>query len=81
MEAVAIPSFIDESKNRMGARGDGVNNDIEMFELADEAYAVENAAPELKAIATGIIAGNKEDGVAKRLEQNIRPVGKKKFCH
>lgn len=80
MEAVAIPRFIDESKNRMGTRGDGVN-DIEMFELADEAYAVENAAPELKAIATGIIAGNKEDGVAKRLEQNIRTVGKKKFCH
>lgn len=61
--------------NYVIAFGDGVN-DIEMFELADEAYAIENAAPELKAIVTGIIAGNNEDGVAKWLEQNIRTVGK-----
>ena len=51
------------------AFADGVN-DIEMFRLADEAYAVENAAPELKAIATDVIGGNNQDGVAKWLEQN-----------
>lgn len=51
------------------AFGDAVN-DIEMFELADEAYAVENAAPELKAAATAVIGGNNQDGVAKWLEQN-----------
>lgn len=50
------------------AFGDGVN-DIEMFELADEAYAVENAAPELKAVATDVIGGNNQDGVAEWLEQ------------
>ena len=49
------------------AFGDGVN-DIEMFKLADEAYAVENAAPELKAFATDVIEGNNQDGVAKWLE-------------
>ena len=48
------------------AFGDG-KNDIEMFEIADESYAVENAVDELKAIATGIIENNDSDGVAKWL--------------
>lgn len=48
------------------AFGDG-KNDTEMFEIADEAYAVENAVDELKAIATGIIESNDSDGVAKWL--------------
>ena len=46
--------------------GDSVN-DIPMFKIADEAYAVGNALPELKKYATGIIASNEEDGVAKFL--------------
>jgi hypothetical protein len=46
--------------------GDG-KNDIDMFEIADEAYAVANAVPELKEIATGIIESNNADGVAKYL--------------
>lgn len=46
--------------------GDG-KNDIDMFELADECYAVSNAAPELKAIATAVIGSNNEDSVAKWL--------------
>ena len=45
------------------AFGDG-KNDIEMFEIADESYAVENAVDELKDIATGIIGSNDSDGVA-----------------
>lgn len=49
--------------------GDAVN-DIPMFEISDECYAVANAVPELKAYATGVIASNDEDGVAKWLEQN-----------
>lgn len=49
--------------------GDG-KNDVDMFELADEAYAVANAVPELKAKATAVIGRNNEDGVAKWLEQN-----------
>lgn len=49
--------------------GDG-KNDIDMFELADESYAVQNAHEDLKKIATGIIASNDEDGVAKWLDAN-----------
>jgi len=49
--------------------GDG-KNDIDMFEMADECYAVENAVDELKALATKVIAGNNEDAVAKWLEKN-----------
>ena len=49
--------------------GDAVN-DISMFETADECYAMENAVPELKAIATGVIGSNNEDGVARWLEAN-----------
>ncbi len=51
--------------------GDGIN-DIEMFLMADEAYAMENAVSELKAIATAVIGGNNEDGVAKWLLQNAQ---------
>lgn len=46
--------------------GDG-KNDIDMFEMADETYAVENAVEELKSIATQVIGNNNEDGVAKWL--------------
>ena len=48
------------------AFGDGMN-DLEMFELADESYAVENAVDELKAIATEVIDSNDSDGVARWL--------------
>jgi len=47
--------------------GDG-KNDIDMFELADEGYAVENAVDELKSVATAVIGGNDEDGVARWLK-------------
>ena len=50
--------------------GDGVN-DIDMFRISDEAYAVENAVQELKDMATAVIGGNDEDGVAWFLEQRI----------
>ncbi len=51
--------------------GDG-KNDIDMFQIADEAYAVENAHEELKKYATGIVLSNDEDGVAKWLEENCK---------
>lgn len=54
--------------DRVVAFGDG-KNDIDMFEVADEAYAVANAADELKRIATAVIGCNNDDGVAKWLEQ------------
>ena len=54
--------------DRLVVFGDG-KNDIDMFEIADEAYAVENAVSELKAVATGIIGSNENDGVAKYLQK------------
>ncbi len=50
--------------------GDGIN-DIDMFEISDECYAVENAVNELKKIATRIIDSNNNDGVAKWLENHF----------
>lgn len=55
--------------DRIVSFGDAIN-DIPMFELSDECYAVENAVPELKEAATGIIDSNDQDGVAKWLERN-----------
>lgn len=52
--------------DRVISFGDAIN-DIPMFEISDECYAVENAVVELKEIATGIIASNDQDGVAKWL--------------
>ena len=57
--------------DRIVAFGDGMN-DVEMFQLADEAYAVENAVPELKALATDIIDCNDNDGVANWLKTNYK---------
>lgn len=50
--------------------GDG-KNDIDMFRLADEAYAVENAVEEIKEIATAVIGSNQDDGVARWLRENF----------
>jgi len=57
--------------DRVVCFGDG-KNDISMFEIADECYAVENADDELKRIATAVIGSNEDDGVAKWLEKNYR---------
>ena len=51
---------------RVVSFGDAVN-DLPMVEISDEAYAVANAVDELKAVATGIIESNEDDGVAKWL--------------
>lgn len=50
--------------------GDALN-DIPMFQISDECYAMENAVDELKKIATDIIASNEEDGVAIWLSEHI----------
>lgn len=50
--------------------GDGYN-DMELFRVADEAYAVENAVEELKGIATGVIGHCDEDAVAHWLRENF----------
>lgn len=58
--------------DRVISFGDAIN-DIPMFKLSDECYAVENGVQELKEAATGIIPGNERDGVAKWLLENVKP--------
>lgn len=55
--------------DRIVSFGDAIN-DVPMFRISDECYAVENAVPELKRAATGIVDSNDRDGVAKWLAQN-----------
>lgn len=50
--------------------GDG-ENDLSMFEVADEAYAPENADNEVKAVATHVIGHHAEDGVARYLRERF----------
>lgn len=50
--------------------GDAIN-DIPMFQISDECYAVENAVSSLKSIATGIIDSNDKDGVVKWLVERM----------
>ncbi len=57
--------------DRLVVFGDGIN-DLDMFRIADEAYAVENAVPELKRAATAVIGSNDDDGVAKWLRANCK---------
>ncbi len=56
--------------DRVISFGDAIN-DIPMFQISDECYAVSNAVDELKELATGIIESNDEDGVAKWLKANV----------
>lgn len=56
--------------DRLVVFGDG-KNDIDMFQIADESYAVANAHEDLKEYATGVISSNDDDGVAKWLEVNF----------
>ena len=46
--------------------GDSVN-DLSMFRVADEAYAVEKSLDELKAAATAVIGSNDDDAVAGKI--------------
>ena len=55
--------------SRVVSFGDAVN-DIPMFNMSDECYAVSNAMKEVKAAATGIIGSNEENGVAVWLLRN-----------
>ena len=47
-------------------------NDLPMFSVADEAYAVANAAPEVRRAATGVIGSNLELGVARYLSGRVK---------
>lgn len=59
-------------KERLGAErlvvfGDA-ENDIPLFEIADERYAVQNAVPALKQMATQVIGSNSTDAVARTIQ-------------
>ncbi len=55
---------------RLVVFGDSLN-DISMFEIADESFAVANARDELKKIATHIIGSNEEDSVVDLLKERF----------
>ena len=55
--------------DRVVCFGDGIN-DMPMFSICDECYAVANAVDELKKMATGTIGSNEEDAVARWLLKN-----------
>ena len=62
--------------DRIVCFGDG-KNDMSMFDIADECYAVANADDVLKAIATGVIGSNEQDGVAhflRRVWDELHPL-------
>lgn len=59
--------------DRVVVFGDGIN-DIPMFKIADESYAMANAIEELKKISTAVIDSNENDGVAKWLSANAQIV-------
>ena len=52
--------------DRIVAFGDNLN-DIPLFEIADECYAVSNSCDELKSRATGVIGSNDDDAVVEFL--------------
>ncbi len=56
--------------DRLVVFGDG-QNDLDMFHLADESYAVQNAVEDLKSAATAVIDSNDNDGVAKYLKERL----------
>lgn len=56
---------------RVIAFGDG-DNDLSMFEVADEAYAPDNAHAMVKAVANEVIGHHDEDGVARFLRQRFK---------
>ena len=62
--ALQLKEFLE--CDRLVVFGDALN-DKDLFECADEAYAVANAAEELKKIATAVIESNNDNGVAKFL--------------
>lgn len=55
--------------DRLVVFGDN-HNDLPMFELADEAYAVANAVPQVRTSASAVIDSNNDDAVAKWILQD-----------
>jgi hydroxymethylpyrimidine pyrophosphatase-like HAD family hydrolase len=60
----------DVEADRVVVFGDNLN-DIPMMQVADVAIAVENALPEVKAIAHKVIGANTTDAVARFIEEDF----------
>lgn len=70
-KANSIKKIMDDLNfNRLISFGDNLN-DIPMFEISDECYAVENASPKLKELSTSVIDSNINDGVIKYIESTL----------
>ena len=65
---------------RIVAFGDN-HNDVPLFRIADESYAVANAVPELRELATGVLAGNDADAVAEWLALRWSGVAEERTGH
>ncbi|HET8684027.1 MAG TPA: HAD family hydrolase [Micromonosporaceae bacterium] len=57
--------------DRLVCFGDNTN-DVEMFVVADESYAVANAQPRVRSAASGVIGANDAHGVALHLQAAVR---------
>lgn len=64
-----LADYVEHSK--VITFGDG-ENDIPMFEIADECYALENASEKLKDMATAVIGTNNDDAVVKFLVERLK---------
>ena len=64
--AMALNRLLDLAHGRLVVFGDQLN-DISLFRVADEAYAVAGAPPELAEHATAVIGSNDDDAVARWL--------------
>jgi len=66
LEMIKLPLGVE----RIICFGDS-DNDLSMFEMADEAYAPANALPEVKALATSVIEHHNDDGIARFLRERF----------
>ena len=64
-----LADYVEHSK--VITFGDG-ENDIPMFKISDECYALENSSQELKSISTGVIGNNNDDAVVKFLIERLK---------
>jgi len=67
----SLRRWLDLESGRLVVFGDGIN-DLDMFLDADHAVAVENAVPEIVAVASEVTARNDQDGVVRWLAAQIR---------
>jgi len=63
--------WLDLESGRLVVFGDGAN-DLDMFLDADHAVAVENAVPEIVAVASEVAPRNDQDGVVRWLAAHLR---------